>query len=198
MAATLRLATREDSQQIRAIYAPIVERTVISFEEEVPSIDEMRDRIETTLRTHPWLVCDRQGEVLGYAHAGPHKARAAYRWAVEVTAYVRDDARGSGLGRALYSALLAILEAQGFVSAHAVIALPNPASVGFHQALGFRPVGIHRQVGFKLGAWHDVGWWQLELMRRPVDPAEPRTLPEVARSDRFADTLTRGAGLLDR
>lgn len=170
----LRSATPDDAPAIAAIYAPVVEGTVISFELSAPSADEMRDRIVRTLERLPWIVSENSaGEVNGYAYASRHRERAAYQWAVDTTAYVREDSRCGGIGRALYEALFEQLAGLGYFHAFAGIALPNVASVALHEAVGFRPIGIYRNVGFKLGAWHDVGWWQRGL--RPIEtPTELR------------------------
>ncbi len=167
----LRVATPEDAPAITAIYAPIVASTAISFELEPPSVDEMRGRILATLARLPWLVSeDDSGAVNGYAYAGTHRERPAYQWSVDVTAYVREDARGNGVGKRLYGVLCEELARLGYFQAFAGIALPNRASVALHEALGFHPLGVYRSVGFKLGAWHDVGWWQ-KTLREPADPA---------------------------
>ena len=159
----LRSATPDDADDIAAIYAPYVRDTAISFETTPPEPSEMRARIEATLAGHPYLVAERDGAVIGYAYAGPFHRRAAYRTTVEVSAYVAAAARGTGAGSALYKALLADLRARGFHAAIGVIALPNAPSVALHERFGFRPVGTLREVGAKFGAWHDVGWWQLQL-----------------------------------
>jgi L-amino acid N-acyltransferase YncA len=159
-AVEIRSATAADAAAILAIYAPIVRDTIISFETEVPSVAEIAQRIDTALKTHPYLVAETGGAVVGYAYAGEHRARSAYRWSVDVTVYVAAPARRSGVGRALYGRLLPMLAERQFHAAFAGIALPNPASVGLHEAMGFTPVGIYREVGCKFGRWHDVGWWQ--------------------------------------
>jgi phosphinothricin acetyltransferase len=168
----IRIVEASDASAAAAIYAPIVETTFISFETEAPTPVEIERRIHATLPTHPWLVFEDEDGVGGYAYAGPHQARAAYRWSVNVSVYLAERARGRGVGRALYAELLRILRGQGFHMAFAGIALPNPASVGFHEAMGFRPVGLYPQVGHKLGAWRDVGYWALELQPLPI-PGEP-------------------------
>lgn len=172
---TIRAARPHDAQAILDIYAPVVRDTAISFEVEPPSLQGMRERIASTTATHPWLVSlDDAGVVDGYVYATRHKERAAYRWSVEVTAYVRHDARGRGVGRRLYARLLAELAALGHHQAFAVIVLPNAASVALHEAVGFEPVGVCRRAGYKLGHWWDVGWWQVQV--QPLDvPEEPRT-----------------------
>lgn len=160
MPTDIRAATVDDAAAIHRIYAPIVAETAISFEEVPPTIEEMTARIAATLKTHPFLVALSDGNVCGYVYAGPHAERAAYRQSVDTTVYIAPKARGTGVGRALYAALLSELARRGFHAAFAGIALPNPASVGLHESVGFEPVGIYREVGFKFGRWHDVGWWQ--------------------------------------
>jgi phosphinothricin acetyltransferase len=169
----IRVAKSSDAEMIAAIYAPIVRDTTISFEVEPPTPQEMAQRIAKTLQTHPWLVAEREEQIIGYAYAGTHRDRAAYRWSVDVSAYVAEGARGQGVGRALYERLIAILKAQGFHSAYAGIALPNAASVGLHEAVGFKPLGIYKEVGFKHGEWRDAGWWRLALSDAGGTPSEP-------------------------
>ena len=160
----IRVATPADAEAITAIYAPVVENTSISFELTSPTVDEMRSRIVKTLPDLPWLVSeDAQGLVNGYVYASKHRERPAYQWSVDVTAYVREDARGAGVGKRLYQVLFQELAALGYFQAFAGIALPNDASVALHESVGFVPIGVYRNVGFKLGGWHDVGWWQKEI-----------------------------------
>ena len=170
----IRPATTDDAAAIQAIYAPIVRDTCISFELIEPTIDEMRARIAGS--TLPWLVgIDDSGAVNGYVYAGRHRERAAYQWSVDVTAYVRADARGQGVGKALHQHLLDRLAKAGYCQAFAGIALPNDASVALHEALGFEHLGTYRNVGFKKDAWHDVGWWQ-KTLQLPPHPRPPRDL----------------------
>ena len=170
----IRLAASADAPQIAAIYRPFCEESHVSFETEAPDEVEMAARIEKISRRFPWLVDEADGAVTGFAYASPHRERAAYRWAVEVTAYVRERFRGRGIGRALYTELFERLRAQGIIKAYAGIALPNPASQAFHESMGFTLVGIYRKIGYKLGAWRDVGWWQLAVQPEVDPPAEPR------------------------
>lgn len=176
----IREARPEDAPAIQAIYAPIVSGTAISFEEVPPGAAEIRQRICTTLQTYPYMVALSDGHVAGYAYASQHRARAAYRWAVDVTVYIAESERRSGVGRSLYAELLPILTRQGFTAAYAGIALPNAASVGLHERLGFQHVGTFPQVGFKLGQWHDVGYWRLELGPPSQCPGEPRPYRDIA------------------
>ncbi|WP_248799202.1 arsinothricin resistance N-acetyltransferase ArsN1 family B [Pseudomonas sp. MWU13-2105] len=159
----IRVATPSDAAAIQAIYAPIVELTAISFELEPPTVAQMAQRIESTLPTYPYLVAERDGQVLGYAYASQHRAREAYRWSVDVTVYIAPTAHRTGIGRTLYEHLLPILASQGFHAAYAGIALPNVGSVGLHEALGFEHIGTYAQVGFKQDKWHDVGYWRRSL-----------------------------------
>jgi len=178
----LRLAREADAPAVRAIYAPIVTETTTSFEAEPPSVEEVARRIRTTLATHPWLVAEIGGAVVGYAYAGPHRSRTAYQWSTEVSVYVHADARRRGVARALYLALFEVLRLQGYVNAYAGITQPNAPSMSFHEAIGFEPVGVYRRVGFKHGAWHDVAWSQLRL-REDDAPAPPRMLPDIVGSE---------------
>jgi L-amino acid N-acyltransferase YncA len=171
----IRLATLADAAEIAAIYRPYVEGSIISFELTPPDESEMAQRIARVLERAPWLVCEIDGSVAGYAYAGKHHERAAYQWSVDTTVYLRPGLQRQGLGRALYSELFTRLVQQGYYTAYAGIGLPNAASVGLHESFGFEPVGVYRKAGFKFGAWHDVGWWQKPL--RPY--AEPIATPSL-------------------
>jgi L-amino acid N-acyltransferase YncA len=196
MAAIIRLATPADAAQLAAIYAPIVRDTIISFEFVPPDEAELHQRVQQTLAQLPWLVAERDDAILGYAYASSHRTRAAYQWSVDVSVYVGATMRGQGIGRALYTALFQILRLQGFYNAYAGVTLPNAASVGLHEALGFRPVGVYRNVGYKMGAWHDVGWWQLALQPHQPAPEPPRPLAEVQQHELWAAALASGEALL--
>ncbi len=185
----IRVATSEDAQGMLAIYAPIVRETTISFELEPPAVEEMRRRIAATLPKLPWLVCEAHGMIIGYAYASRHRERAAYQWSVDVSVYVAERVRGKGLGRALYTPLLGILSDLGYYSALAGIALPNPASIGFHEALGFKPIGVYRNIGYKMGAWRDVGWWQQQLREYAQEPQPPRTMESYVGSAALRERL---------
>jgi phosphinothricin acetyltransferase len=166
---------REDAAACAVIYAPYVEDGPTSFEEEAPTAGEMTARIEEMAATHPWLVAEEAGEVVGFAYACRHRSRPAYRWAVDVSVYVAAGHQRYGPGRRLYAQLLDELRERGFRVACAGITLPNEASVALHESFGFEPVGVYRGIGWKAGAWRDVGWWQLELAPAAEGPpAEPR------------------------
>ena len=159
----IRTATAADATVLREIYRPYVDTTAISFELEVPSIEEFQRRIVMAVEGWSWLVAEVKGRQVGYAYGSAHRAREAYRTSVEVSAYVHRSYHRRGVGRALYTQLLHELGERGFASAFAAITLPNDASVGFHKSLGFEPIGVFPRVGRKFGAWHDVAW-----LYRPV------------------------------
>ena len=175
----LRRATEADAAAIRDIYAPYCDQFVTSFELIAPTVAQMQARIQKITAQYPWLVCARGGAVMGYAYACPHRERAAYRWAVDAAVYIGAEHHRRGVGRALYTALFRLLVAQGYFKAYAGITLPNPGSVGLHEAMGFTPIGVYRGVGYKLGAWRDVGWWQLALQPETTEPAEPRNVRQI-------------------
>jgi len=192
MATDIRLVTHKDAAAIAAIYRPFVESTAISFEIEPPDELEIKKRIDAILPAYPWLVCEQAGRVAGYAYASRHRARAAYQWAVDVSVYVHPDFQRRGIGRALYVSLLHILRAQGFYNAYAGVSLPNAGSVGLHESVGFQPIGVYRNVGYKQGAWHDVGWWELALQPLPQEPRPPLSVERIQRDPAWAGMLAAG------
>jgi L-amino acid N-acyltransferase YncA len=170
-----------DAAACADIYAPYVSETVISLEEVPPSPEQMRARIERVTARYPWLIAEEDGEAAGYAYAGEHRERAAYRWAADVTVYLSPAYFRRGIGSRLYTALFDLLVFQGVYVACAGVTLPNEASVGLHESMGFLPVGVYRRVAWKFGSWQDVGWWQLQLVE-PGDEA-PDELGPPARLD---------------
>lgn len=185
----IRAAQVEDGAAVAAIYAPYVRDTAISFEAESPTAAVMAERIESTLPTHPWLVAERDGAVVGFTYAGKHSQRAAYRWTVDVTVYVSGSERRGGVGRQLYQALLGTLRMQGFRSAFSEIVLPNPGSVRLHETMGFKHLGIHKDIGHKLGRWHDIGYWRLGLAEGSSPPEEPLRFASFRRTSDFSKAL---------
>ena len=166
----IRAATSDDTRAILGIYTPFVVETAVSFEEEPPSESEMADRIA---RSHAWLVGEDASGVCGYVYAAPFHPRPAYRWSVEVSIYLSPRAQGRGLGRALLTELLDQLRSTGFVNAFAGTTLPNPRSIALFESYGFAKIAHQHKVGFKLGAWHDVGWWQLQVQEPTTPPPRP-------------------------
>lgn len=188
----IRLADLADAEQMLAIYAPVIRDSAISFESEPPTLDELGGRVERTLLQWPWLVYEANGRVLGYAYASQFRAREAYQWTTEVTVYVDSTRHRGGVGRGLYTSLLACLSLQGYRLAIAAITLPNAASVGLHEHLGFRRVGVFDSVGYKLGRWHDVGFWQLALTEFGHDPSPPKSISDLVGTSAWNDAVNKG------
>lgn len=166
----IRVATLEDAKTLVEIYTPYVEKTVITFEYEVPSVEEFKGRMAHVLEKYPYLVAERDGEIVGYAYAGEFKSRAAYDWAVETTVYVREDQKNSGVGKALYMALEQILAEQNILNLNACIGYPEVEdeyltknSVQFHEHMGYRFVGEFYKCGYKFGRWYNMVWMEKHI-----------------------------------
>jgi phosphinothricin acetyltransferase len=172
---TTRAATAADAAGLLAIYAPFVERTAVSFETVVPTVEEFAARIDKSDSRWAWLVAERDGTLLGYAYGSTHRERAAYRWSVETSAYIDPRFQRQGIGTGLYHALFAVLAQKGYCNAFAGATLPNDASVALHRSVGFEPIGVFRSIGRKFGAWHDVAWMQRRLRDEPPEDQERAT-----------------------
>lgn len=183
----IRIATENDAVGVLSIYQPYIENTSFTFETEVPSLNSFKERINTYLITFPWLVCEIDGMIAGYAYGGKHRERTAYQWCVESSIYIHDDFQKSGIGRALYSALIEIFRKQGFRNVYAVINLPNDRSVQFHENCGFEYFATYEKVGCKLGKWKNVGWWRLSINEYGDEPAAPIKFSELNKD--FLPTL---------
>jgi len=164
---TIRSAVEADAAALLAIYRPFVESTAVSFETVVPTVEEFADRIDKALTGWQWLVAERDGQCIGYAYGSSHRQRQAYRWSVEVSAYVHPNHHRRGVGRALYLRLLEELAQKGFCNAYAGTTLPNEGSVALHRGVGFEFIGVFKAVGRKFGTWHDVAWFQRVLRDSP-------------------------------
>jgi len=189
---TIRLATVDDGAAVAAIYGPYCESSAISFETAAPSADEMAGRIRAIGAERPWLVLEDGGTIAGYAYAAPHHERAAYRWTVSTAVYVGSAYHRRGAGRALYATLFELVRRLGYFRATAGITLPNAASVGLHEAFGFVLVGVYRDVGFKLGSWHDVAWYQATVQPLTSAPAAPRPIAALKGAPEWNATLVTG------
>lgn len=179
---TIRTAVQQDAKVLLEIYAPYVKKTAITFEYDVPSVEEFAGRISKVLQKYPYLVAEVNGEPVGYAYAGPFKERAAYDWAVETTVYVREDMKKSGIGRALYTALEEALAAQGILNLNACIAFPENEdeyltrdSVKFHERMGFETAGRFHKCGCKFGRWYDMVWMEKLIGNHVENPPAART-----------------------
>ena len=164
---TIRSAVEADAAALLAIYRPFVESTAVSFETVVPTVEEFATRIAKALTGWQWLVAEQDGQCIGYAYGSSHRQRQAYRWSVEVSAYVHPNHHHRGVGRALYLRLLEELAQKGFCNAYAGTTLPNEGSVALHRAVGFEFIGVFKAVGRKFGTWHDVAWFQRVLRDSP-------------------------------
>jgi L-amino acid N-acyltransferase YncA len=199
MATLIRLAQPEDFRQVAAIYAPYVLNTAISFENDPPEPSEMGNRITKTLEYMPWLVCDRGGQILGYAYGDRFRVRPAYQWSASVSIYVDSKTHRRGVGRALYTSLFEILKLQGIHNLYAGITLPDVGgSVGFHRSFGFTQIGLEESVGYKLGAWHHVSRWHLRISPLVSNPEPPISVSEAACSPSWEAAISVGRKLLER
>jgi phosphinothricin acetyltransferase len=192
---TIRLARQTDAPSIAAIYGPYCRDTIISFEDTAPAAEEMARRIRTLGATRPWIVLEEAGEIVGYAYASPHHERSAYRWSVSTAIYVDRAHHRRGAGRALYTTLFELLRHLGYFTATAGITLPNPASVGLHEAFGFALVGVYRQIGHKMGGWHDVAWYQRVIQCAAANPLDPRSLETFDGTPEWHDAVAQGLAL---
>ena len=188
----IRLVSTDDAEEIQAIYAPHVRESAISFERTPPAVEDIRQRILDIEDSRPWLVCEHDGGVVGYAYAGSHRVREAYQWSVESSVYVHSDYHRSSIARGLYTSLLAVLDLQGYQNVYAGTTLPNPASVGFHEAMGFELVGVYENVGAKNGEWYDVQWRQLSLGDHPSSPDPPLSISEAQEREHWNEALSAG------
>jgi len=187
----IRPAHQRDAAAIAAIYAPYCDASAVSFELVAPSPDEMAERIRKVSTERPWLVLE-DGDVIGYAYASPHHERAAYQWSVSTAIYVSSARQRRGVGRALYTTLFEVLRQLGYFKATAGITLPNPASIGLHEAFGFTRVGVYRQIGHKLGAWHDVAWFEADVQPVTQNPAPPLSIATLTGTREWSAAVTTG------
>jgi L-amino acid N-acyltransferase YncA len=196
MSPVIRVAAIDDAQRIAEIYAPAVVDRVTSFELVAPGAEEMGSRLTRVLAHYPWLVCEIDGKVIGYAYASTHNERAAYRWSVDVAVYVGGEVHRRGVGTALYASLFEVLALQNIRNVYAGITLPNAASEGMHSRAGFRLVGTYHRVGYKFGAWHDVAWFERAILPAIPNPPEPLSFPAVRETPDFSAALAKGKALL--
>ncbi|MBL7744565.1 MAG: N-acetyltransferase [Chitinophagaceae bacterium] len=175
----IRLATPSDAKDILAIYAPYITGTSFTFEAEVPTEQVFAERIRSYLVNWPWLVCEVDGKIAGYAYGSRYRERIGYQWCVECSVYVHDDYMQKGVGKALYTPLFGMLRQQGYRNVYAVINLPNERSVRFHESCGFKWFATYENVGYKLGKWKNVGWWQLVINDYSDDPPAPARFSDL-------------------
>jgi len=190
------MSENSDAQAVLDIYRPFIESSAVTFETAVPSLDSFKKRMRDVRKEAPWLVC-RSGEMLlGYAYGGRHRVREAYRWSREVSVYIKEGYQGMGIASGLYSSLIELMRLQGYCNLLAGITIPNPKSVGFHESMGFRHVGTYRNVGYKLGSFHDVGWWELFIGDKALAPSEITPPDEVLGTDMGKKALVLGMEMI--
>ncbi|MDL2250285.1 N-acetyltransferase family protein [Lachnospiraceae bacterium OttesenSCG-928-J05] len=173
-----RPVTEKDSEGIRAVYKPYI-KTPITFEYTLPSETEFRQRVAKISAFYPYLVCEDEGRIVGYAYAGRYRERKAYDWSVELSVYLDPEYTGQGLGKKLYQMLMAILARQGIKTVYGAITLPNSASERLHESLGFHKLGVYRNTGFKDGQWYSVIWYEKELAPYDNPPKPVKSIAEV-------------------
>lgn len=189
----MRQVTPADAEAILNIYAGYVSGTTVSFEVEVPSVEEFKSRMEQIQAQFPWLVCEIDGVVAGYAYASKHAQRAAYRWSADLSVYISEKYHRRHIADALYEALFAILRAQGYYTVYAGVSTPNPKSEAFHLAKGFTVVGVYPNVGYKLGKWCTLTWYGLPLREYGEMPQEPKVLREALTEAKIKEILADSA-----
>ena len=193
----IRIATKDDAAGMLEIYTPFILNSGITQETEVPSVEDFQQRVISNLEERPWLVCEINNQVAGYAYAGKHRDRKGYQWCTEPSVYISEKYFGFGIANALYTALFDILKIQGYVNAYAVITLPNDRSIAFHKKFGFDFLTTYKKIGYKLGQWHDVGWMQYEINPHNEEPADPIKFSQID-SLVLEPILTRSSGLLKK
>ena len=188
----IRIATIEDVPAMLEIYAPYVENTTVSFEYVPPTPEEFAHRLETYTRQFPWLVWDEDGQVLGYAYASAPFTRAAYDWCAEPTVYLRADARGRSIGASLYAVLEEILWRQGYQVLYALVCGENTASARFHEKQGYRIAAEFPGIGFKMGRWLSLIWYEKRQKVANIPSIPPRPWSEIVQGgERLADILDK-------
>ena len=186
----IRFATSEDAEAILELYAEYIKNTRVTFEIEVPTVTAFRERMERITVQFPWLVCEIDGDIVGYAYASKHGERAAYRWSADLSVYINEKYHRKGVATALYKAVLAILKRQGYYTVYAGVSTPNPKSEAFHEAFGFRNLGEFQKVGYKLGQWCGVAWYELPLAEYGKEPEEPVSIVDLLLQENCADVLS--------
>jgi L-amino acid N-acyltransferase YncA len=188
----LRVAVPSDARGILEIYAPHVQGSFCTFETEIPSIEEISQKIEKYTQSKPWLVCTINNVIASYAYASEHRARTAYQWCCESSVYTHNDFQGKGITHQLYKTLFAMLKMQGYRNVYAGITLPNEASIKLHEKCGFTHFATYENIGYKLGEWKDVGWWKLRLNEYDPEPSPPLKFSEMD-LQQFEETVSKAA-----
>lgn len=187
----IRIAQSSDSAQLLRIYRPFVTDNSVSFETEVPSIRDFQVRMKSYMLNYPWLVCQDNAKIIGYAYASRYRDRIAYQWSCECSVYIDRNFQRKGIAGTLYSTLFDILSFQGFVNVYAVITHPNPASIKFHKTAGFKLFAIYKKVGYKFGKWHDVHWYSKEVNEHFIKPKAPRAFASIKKTAMVTEIIAK-------
>jgi phosphinothricin acetyltransferase len=192
----IRLATEADVASILEIYRPFIAETVITFEYEVPTLTEFSKRMANIQKKYPWIVCEVNGAVVGYAYASQFNERAAYDWSIDFSIYIKSHYHRQKIGKALYFALFELLKLQGYCNAYAGIAMPNIKSESFHQSFGFKPIGVYHNVGYKFGDWRDVKWFELRIQDYSKSPLRPQIIDEINNTFEFKTIIQKAEQMI--
>jgi L-amino acid N-acyltransferase YncA len=194
----IRLATQSDSKVLLEIYAPFIKDTLITFEYEVPTVAEFGSRISNIEKRYPWLVCEIDGQIVGYAYASQFNERTAYDWTVDVSVYVHPDYQRKKIAVALYSCLFELLKLQGFYSICAIITASNKRSLNFHQAFGFKTAGHYQNIGYKFDQWLDVEWLSLVIGNFNKPPQKPKSIQDIKGTPEFDLALSKALEWIEK
>jgi L-amino acid N-acyltransferase YncA len=192
----VRLATEADSASILEIYTPFISDTVITFEYKVPTVTEFGKRITDIQKKYPYIICEVNGSVVGYAYASQFNERAAYDWSVDFSIYIKPQYHRKNIGKALYFTLFELLKLQGYYNAYAGVTLPNIKSESLHQSFGFKPIGVYQNVGYKFGDWHDVKWFQLKIQDYSKSPTTPKIIDEINNTPEFNTIIQKAEKMI--
>lgn len=182
---TIRLATVNDAEQILKVYQPYVEQTANTFEYDVPAVEEFSNRIAKISKQYPYLVCEYDGQIVGYAYGSTHRERMGYSWCAEATVYLAAAYHRRGIARILYDTLFALMKRQGYYSIFVSVLCTNTPSVEFHKSMGFEEIGVFKNIGYKLGSWHSNNWMQLFLNEHNVAPPMPVAIGEIMQTEEY-------------
>lgn len=192
----IRLATESDSSSILEIYAPFIKNTVITFEYEVPTMSEFSTRMTNIQKKYPWIICEVNDSIVGYAYASQFNERAAYNWSVDFSIYIKPEYHRKKIGKALYYALSQLIKLQGYCNAYAGVTLPNIKSESLHESFGFKPVGVYHNVGYKFGNWYDVKWFELKIQEHFKAPIIPKNINEINNTPEFNTILQKAEQMI--
>ena len=193
----IRLAEPRDYAGMLAVYTPYVVETAITFEYDVPSLSEFAERISKITSHYPCLVCEAKDQIVGYTYGSVHRVKTAYQWSTESTIYIDKEFHGKGVARVLYDALLSVLELQGFVNVYAGVTVPNEKSEKFHAAMGFAEIALFDKIGYKLGNWHNLKFYEMYLREHPANPVPPVPITAVLNTVGFNDVIARANEVLN-